>query len=73
MLDVFVYLIIFLIGFVCGWLIHMAFRMNKCEGEVILYDDTMYLNITEKDLNHFKDNHFVTLWCKRRNFSPHNE
>ena len=58
---------------VAGYFLGEFINIKKCSGEIIMYDDNMYLNINKEDINNFEDGKFVMLRIKRKNFKGFNE
>ena len=58
---------------VAGYFLGEFRNIKKCSGEIIMYDDNMYLNINKEDINNFEDGKFVMLRIKRKNFKAFNE
>ena len=58
---------------VAGYFLSEFRNIKKCSGEIIMYDDNMYLNINKEDINNFEDGKFVMLRIKRKNFKGFNE
>lgn len=67
------FMIALLFGFIIGWIIADIILLTKTSGELYLVDDTMYLNISKEDVIKFKNNHYISLKVKRRNFSGFND
>ena len=58
---------------VAGYFLSEFINIKKCSGEIIMYDDNIYLNINKEDINNFEDDKFVMLRIKRKNFKGFNE
>ena len=58
---------------VAGYFLGEFRNIKKCSGEIIMYDDNMYLNINKEDINNFEDGKFVMRRIKRKNFKGFNE
>ena len=58
---------------VAGYFLCEFRNIKKCSGEIIMYDDNIYLNINKEDINNFEDGKFVMLRIKRKNFKGFNE
>lgn len=58
---------------VAGYFLSEFINIKKCSGEIIMYDDNIYLNINKENINNFEDGKFVMLRIKRKNFKGFNE
>ena len=70
----------FLVGLILGFVIslicyitYLAF-MNpyKCDGEIVMHGDEMYLAISDEDKEAFQKNRYATLKLVRKDFKGFN-
>lgn len=72
-MDILFFFIAFFFGNLFGCVLTNIILYRKSSGELYLVDDTMYLNISKEDVIKFKNNHYISLKVKRRNFSGFND
>lgn len=62
-----------LLFFLFGFIVCYIFLKKSCDGELYLFDDEMYLNVSKTSIEKFQNNNFVMFQVKRRNFNGFND
>lgn len=62
------YIFVGLCMFFAGFLFHTVLTIRKCDGDILMYEDELYLELSEDDVTKLSEKQFAILNVRKVNF-----